>query len=86
MAAIPKGALPYGDAATRAISERCAGVFATTAALKALPAKSRANGMIAVVDPASLWVFNAASAAGASSTVLVPDAGSGRWLAAVIPT
>lgn len=85
MAAIPKGALKIGGVAEREISGRIAGVFATTAALQALPPASRANGMIAIVDPAAIWVFNAASAAGASATVLVPTTGTGRWLGATIP-
>jgi hypothetical protein len=85
MAATPKGQVNYGDSIARELSARFGGVFATTAALKALPAKARANGMLVVVEPASLWVFDADSAAGASATVLVPDAGAGRWVAAVIP-
>jgi hypothetical protein len=85
MAATPKGQVNYGGTVERDISARFGGVFATTAALKALPAKARANGMLVVVEPASLWVFDADSAAGASATVLVPDAGAGRWVAAVIP-
>jgi len=86
MAAIPKGGVKYGESVARENSFRVAGKFATTAALQGLPPAARADGMIAVVDPAGLWVFNAASAAGASTTVLVPTTGTGRWLAAVIPT
>lgn len=85
MAATPKGQVNYGDAVARDLSARVAGVFATTAALQALPANRRADGMLAIVQPAQLWVFNAASAAGASSTVLVPTAGPGRWLGATVP-
>lgn len=84
-AAIPKGMIPHGEPAARHVSARIAGVFADSAALKALPPKFRADGMLAIVSPAALWVFNAASAAGASATVLVPDAGTGRWLGATIP-
>jgi hypothetical protein len=85
MPVAPLGSLATGDAPTRAVSARIGGVFATTAALKALPPKARADGMLCIVAPAQLWVFNAASAAGASSTVLVPDAGTGRWLGATVP-
>jgi hypothetical protein len=83
--AVPVGSLATGDAPTRQVSARIAGVFATTTALRALAPRARADGMLAIVAPAQLWVFNAASSAGASSTVLVPDAGTGRWLGATIP-
>lgn len=76
-----KGLLPFGNAEAREVSKRVGGVFADTAALKALPVRQRADGMVAVVKPAQLWVFDASSSAGASATVLVPDAGTGRWLA-----
>lgn len=85
MPAIPKGALQHADSATRDVSTRIAGVFANTAALQALGTKFRADGMLAIVAPAQLWVFNATSAAGASAIVLVPTVGTGRWLGATIP-
>lgn len=84
--AIPlKGITRHAEPAARDISARIAGVFANAAALQALPAKSRADGMLAIVQPAALWVFNAASVAAGSATVLVPTAGTGRWLGATIP-
>jgi hypothetical protein len=85
MATVPKGYLPNGEPAAREVSLRIAGVFANAAALQALPPKFRADGMLAVVQPAALWVFNAASVAAGSATVLVPTTGTGRWLGATIP-
>lgn len=79
------GAINYGDAAAREVSERVGGVFADDAALKALAPNQRVNGMLCVVEPASLWIFDASSSASAGATVLVPDSGTGRWVAAVIP-
>lgn len=74
--------LLYGDSAARLVSGRVGGYAATTAALKAIPANRRVNMQIYMVEADnSLWVFDGDSAAGASSTVLVPDAGSGRYLA-----
>ena len=85
MAAIPKGSLKIGGVAEREVSARIGGFFATTAALQAVPPAARADGMLAIVSPAALWVFAAASAAGASATVLVPTTGTGRWIGATIP-
>lgn len=74
--------LLYGDRAAREVSERICAPTATTTTLKAIPADRRVDGMVAIVlFDSSLWVFDKDSSAGASSTVLVPDAGSGRWLA-----
>ena len=56
---------------------------ATKAALKALPADLRMDGMQAVVSAdGSRWVFSGASTAADTTDhlVLTPDAGSGRWL------
>ena len=62
-------------------SSRVAGTFADSAALKALPVARRSHGQIAAtISPVQAWVFNQDSSAGASASVLVPDAGSGRWL------
>ena len=63
------------------LAKRVLGTFATEAAIKAIPAAARTNGAIAV-DATNdvLWVFDSGSAAGASAWVLVPDAGTGRWL------
>lgn len=80
------GSPRYGDLAARAFKGRIAAATATTTTLKALPAdsESRADGAVTVVlADSSMWVFDLESAAGASATVLVPDAGSGRFLKAV---
>lgn len=54
---------------------------ATATTIKAIAAADRANGMIVVkLDDYTVWVFESASAASASDWVLVPDAGSGRWV------
>lgn len=55
--------------------------LANEAAIKAVAAADRSDGM-AVIDLTNSvwWVFDSGSAAGASAWVLVPDAGSGRWL------
>lgn len=75
------------------LGARVALAFADTTAQEAYPAAARADRMIAIVDDddagahadGSLWYFDAASAAGASDYVRVPDAGTGRWLR-LIPT
>jgi len=73
--------LNYGDTAAREVSKRIGRYGADAAALKAIPANARVNGQLFVkVDDASLWLFNGASSASAGATVLVPDAGSGRFL------
>lgn len=76
------GALRHGDRAAREVSARIGGLFATTAALTALGAKQRADGMLALVGTVDLWAYAAASSASAGSTVLVPDDSptTGRWL------
>jgi hypothetical protein len=57
---------------------------ATRATLKAIAATGRSDGMLAVVKTdGSLWRFIAASTQasdGADELVLVPDAGTGRWV------
>lgn len=54
---------------------------ANEAAIKAIAAADRSNGMV-VVDLTNdvLWTFDSGSSATASAWVLVPDAGTGRWL------
>lgn len=70
----------YGDQLAQEITRSIGGNYASTAALTALPAAKRIDGMICLVlANYSLWVFEAASATGASATVLAPDAGTGRW-------
>lgn len=75
------------------LGARIALAFANTAAQTAYSATARADRQIAIVDDddagaqadGSLWLFDAASVAGASNYVRVPDAGTGRWLR-LIPT
>lgn len=74
-------AIRFGDRAARLLSTRIGATTATTTTMRAIAANARDDGMIAIVlADSSLWVFDLESAAGASSTVLVPDAGDGRWL------
>lgn len=70
----------YGDTLAQELTKSVGGNYATTAALTALPAAKRANGMMCLVlNDYSLWVFESASVVAASATVLAPDAGTGRW-------
>lgn len=75
--------LQYGDRAAREVSARFGGTYANAAAITALVATDRENGMV-VVDLATQlsWIYNAASAALAGPGVLVPDdtPATGRWL------
>lgn len=74
--------LKYGEAAAREVSGRIGAQSATTTTLKATPADRRKDGQLFTVDADnSLWIFDLGSSAGASATCLVPDAGSGRFLA-----
>jgi hypothetical protein len=70
----------YGDIAAQKVSERIAAACADTDAIKAIPEDRRLDGMVVVnLDDYSVWLFEAGSAAAASSTVLEPDVGDGRW-------
>ncbi len=55
--------------------------YADEAVIEAIPSTTRTDGM-EVIDLTNsvTWIFDAESSAGASAWVLVPDAGSGRWL------
>lgn len=54
---------------------------ADSAALAAIPALLRTDGMQAVkTDDDTIWVFDSTSTAGASAWVIVPAVGTGRWL------
>ncbi len=78
---IQKGKQPYGDIFTQQLSGRAyGGILADTTALGAVKVANRQHGMLAVVAPAATWVFDSASVAGAGASVIVPAAGSGRWL------
>lgn len=54
---------------------------ADAAALQAVPAATRAQGQIVLkLDDHSLWRFDSGSTASAGDAVIVPTAGTGRWL------
>jgi hypothetical protein len=75
--------LQYGDRAAREVSARFGGTYADAAAITALVAADRANGMIvANLDTQMLWMYDADSADVAGAGVLVPDdtPAAGRWL------
>jgi hypothetical protein len=60
---------------------RIASSVADTTALQAISAANRSNGQIVVKrDTDTIWTFDSASSAGASDWVVVPSAGTGRWL------
>ena len=71
------GVLKHADRDIADLSARHGGGFATAAALKALPAASRAHDMVANIG-AQLWLYDSTSSASASATVLVPDDSTGR--------
>lgn len=78
------GDLHYGDAAARVVSGRIAAKCADATAVQAIPVTDREDGMLVMkMDDDTPWLFDAASSAGASASVLVPAAGTGRWLALV---
>lgn len=78
------GILPYGDRSAQLLSQRYGGAFTNRAAIKALPAKNRCDGMLVMSnDDGSLWRFAPAAAQAtdvAEELLLVPGAGSGRWI------
>lgn len=60
---------------------RIASSVADTTALQAISAANRSNGQIAVKrDTDTIFTFDSGSSAGASDWVIVPAAGTGRWL------
>ena len=79
---------PRGEPLSRTLAQRIAGPSASTAAMQALPqgAEARADGAISVKsDDLSLWVYDLDSTAASSSGVIVPTAGTGRWLRYALP-
>lgn len=75
--------LQHGDRAAREVSMRVGGTYANAAAITALVAGDRVNGMIVMnLATQMAWVYDAASAAVAGAGVLVPDdaPAAGRWL------
>jgi hypothetical protein len=70
-----------GDSASVAATASFGGDVANTAALQAVPAVDRFNGQKRLkLDTDDVWTFDSGSAAAASDWVIVPDAGTGRWL------
>lgn len=63
------------------VNNRLHAAVADATALAAIVAADRANGMVVVkLDDYTVWVFESASAASASDWVVVPGAGTGRWV------
>jgi hypothetical protein len=78
------GIQTYGDQLAQELSQRFGGCFATRTAIKGLAAKSRCDGMLVMSDDdGSLWRFDKDAAQAtdvAEELLLVPSAGSGRWI------
>jgi hypothetical protein len=78
------GAVATGDVLAQQLSRRYGGAFASRAAIKALPAKNRVDGMLVMsADDGSMWRFSAARADAtdvAEELLLIPGSGSGRWI------
>lgn len=74
--------LNYGDSAAIKVSERYAAPVATIAALKAIPADRRVDGMqVLVAADNSRWRFLTAGAlTGDDLLVVAPTVGTGTWL------
>jgi len=69
------------ESAFAEVAGRIIGAAASEAAIKAIAAAVRVDGMICVdLTNDVAWIFDSGSGAGASAWVLVPDAGTGRWL------
>lgn len=72
----------WGDTLARLIDCRIAVPVTNTAAIAAITAVNRINGMIVLeVTNGTSWWFNSTSTAPAGPSVLVPTVGTGRWLA-----
>jgi len=70
----------WGETLARLVANRISNPVATTAAITALPAAERSLGMqILETTTGTTWWFDSASTAPAGPSVLVPDAGTGRW-------
>src|SRR4051812_19535734 len=84
MATAQKLGIIQGEQPIRELSARYGGQFATRAAIKALPPKFRADGMLVMsVDDGSLWRFAATRTDAtdvAEELLLIPSTGSGRWI------
>lgn len=82
----PIGQLPWLDMPMGALSRRFGGKVASTAALTALLAKQRADGMVVVVQPSGsgtpdFWVWDDAGEEAATANILEADDSptTGRW-------
>jgi hypothetical protein len=83
--ALNNGILNYGDRSAQLLSQRYGGAFTNRAAIKALPAKSRCDGMLVMSnDDGSLWRFRARGCPGhrrGGRALARPQ----RWLGSVDP-
>lgn len=71
----------YGEIAGRMALQRILAPVADQTAMQAVQTDDRFDGQVAVkLDDYTVWTFEAGSSAGASSSVIVPDAGTGRWV------
>ncbi|MCC6559639.1 MAG: hypothetical protein IT372_42525 [Polyangiaceae bacterium] len=69
------------EAVLAELGARFGAPVADAAALQAVPAATRAQGQIVLkLDDHSLWRFDSGSTASAGDSVIVPTAGTGRWL------
>lgn len=69
------------EAAFQDLGGRINLAVADATALQAVSATVRTNGMVCVkLDDDTVWTFDSASSASASNWVIVPSAGTGRWL------
>jgi hypothetical protein len=77
------GLLRYGDRAAREVSQRIGGTVLNLAALAALNAAARTDGMLVkVAADRSEWIFDSTVAAtdATQNLIVTPTAGSGSWL------
>ena len=78
---VPDGQSPNLRDELRSLKASIHAPVADATALAAITALNRADGMKVVkLDDGSEWTFDADSSAGASASVVVPAAGTGRWL------
>lgn len=73
----------YGETLARKVAQRIHEAVANTAAITAIPATDRIDGMLVVeTTNRSMWVFDDDGTAVAGDSVLAVDAGSGQWVLA----
>jgi len=76
------GPLGFGDLTAQIDSRRFIGTAATAAELTAFPTKHlRKLRCVAAIAGGALWMYDPDSVATAAASVLVPDDGTGRWIA-----